>query len=193
MVGSHCDGSANSNLFEPQTGPQAANDYSVLGNNFVPFGTPGTKPPAAFNSQPYIFMTREDDRYNAALLAHMKVTDYFQPYAEFYFMDDKTDQEVAPAAPFFGSNPFDPTLTGQYPVNCNNPFLSAQQQSILCTPAQIAAANANPAAGCTLAARGVLSANCVDLGIGRRNVEGVARHRSSSTRIIARCSVARAT
>jgi outer membrane receptor protein involved in Fe transport len=175
VVGSHCDGSANSNLFEPQTGPQAGNDYSVLGNNFVPFGTPGTNPPAAFNSQPYIFMTREDDRYNAALLAHMKVTDYFQPYAEFYFMDDKTDQEVAPAAAFFGSNPFDPTLTSQYPVNCNNPFLSAQQQSILCTPAQIAAANANPAAGCTLAAPGVLSANCVDLGIGRRNVEGVAR------------------
>jgi iron complex outermembrane recepter protein len=175
VVGSHCDGSANSNLFEPQTGPQAGNDYSVLGNNFVPFPTAGTNPPAAFNSQPYIYMSREDDRANAAILAHMKVTDYFQPYAEFYFMDDRTGQAVAPAAAFFGSNPFDPTLTSQYPVTCNNPFLSAQQQSILCTPAQIAAANANPTAGCSLAAPGVLSANCVDLGIGRRNVEGVAR------------------
>ena len=175
VVGSHCDGSANSNLFEPQTGPQAGNDYSVLGNNFVPFGTPGTNPPAAFNSQPYIFMTRENDRTNAALLGHLKVTDYFQPYAEFYFMDDRTDQEVAPAAAFFGSNPFDPTLTGQYPVTCNNPALSAGQQSILCTPAQIAAANANPAAGCTLAAGGASFTNCVDLGIGRRNTEGVAR------------------
>ncbi len=156
VVGSHCDGSANSNLFEPQTGPQAGNDYSVLGNNFVPFPTAGTNPPAAFNSQPYIYMSREDDRANAAILAHMKVTDYFQPYAEFYFMDDRTDQAVAPAAAFFGSNPFDPTLTSQYPVTCNNPLLSAQQQSILCTPAQIAAANANPTAGCTLAAPGVL-------------------------------------
>ena len=27
-----------------------------------------TTPPATFNSQPYIYMTREDDRYNAAVL-----------------------------------------------------------------------------------------------------------------------------
>jgi iron complex outermembrane recepter protein len=175
VVGSHCDGSANSNLFSPGTGPQAGNAFSVLGNNFVSFPSAGTNPPAAFNSQPYIFMTRENDRYNGALLGHLRVTDYFQPYAEFYYMDDRTDQAVAPAAAFFGANPFDPTLTGGYPVNCNNPFLSAQEQSTLCTPAQIAAANANPAAGCTLAAGGGLSANCVDLQIGRRNVEGVAR------------------
>jgi iron complex outermembrane receptor protein len=175
VVGSHCDGSANSNLFSPNTGPQAGNAFSVLGNSFVPFPTAGTNPPAAFNSQPYIFMTREDDRANAAVLGHLKVTDYFQPYAEFYFMDDRTDQAVASAAAFFGANPFDPTQTGGYPVNCNNPFLSAQQQATLCTPAQIAAANANPSAPCTLAAGGVLSPNCVDLGIGRRNVEGVPR------------------
>jgi iron complex outermembrane recepter protein len=174
VVGSHCNGSANSNLFEPQTGPQAGNDYSVLGNNFVPFPTAGTNPPAAFNSQPYIFMSRENDRANAAILGHMKVADYFQPYVEFYFMNDRTNQAVAPAAAFFGANPFDPTGTGGFPVNCNNAFLSAQQQAILCTPAQIAAANANPQAGCS--AQGtVLSANCADLAIGRRNVEGVAR------------------
>ncbi|MGB6308859.1 MAG: TonB-dependent receptor [Steroidobacteraceae bacterium] len=176
VVGSHCDGSANSNLFQPNTGPQANNDFSVLGNNFVPFPTAGTNPPGAFNSQPYIFMSREDDRANAAVLAHMKVTDYFQPYADFYFMDDRTDQAVAPAAAFFGANPFDPTETGGYPVNCNNPFLSTQQQAILCTPAQISAANANPTAGCTLAPGGQqLSSNCVDLLIGRRNVEGLPR------------------
>jgi iron complex outermembrane recepter protein len=175
VVGSHCDGSANSNLFAPNTGPGAGNAYSVLGNNFVPFPAAGTTPPAAFNSQPYIFMTREDDRSNAAVLAHLKVTDYFQPYTEFYFMDDRTHQAVAPAALFLSSNPFDPTLSGAYPVNCNNPLLGAQQQSILCTPAQIAAANANPTAGCSLASPGVLSANCADVDIGRRNLEGGGR------------------
>jgi iron complex outermembrane receptor protein len=175
VVGSHCDGSANSNLWQPNTGPQAGNDFSVLGNTFVPFPTAGTVPPAAFNSQPYIFMTREDDRANAAVLGHLKVTDYFQPYTEFYFMDDRTHQQVAPAAAFFGANPFDPTLTGGYPVNCNNPFMSAQQQSTLCTPAQIAAANANPSAGCTLAAGGAAFTNCADVLIGRRNIEGLGR------------------
>lgn len=176
VVGSHCGGSGNSNLFSPNTGPQAGNAYSVLGNNFVPFPAAGSNPPSAFNSQPFIFMSRENDRANAAVLAHLKVTDWFQPYTEFYFMDDRTDQAVAPAAAFLSSNPFDPTGTSSYPVNCNNPLLSAQQQSILCTPTQIAAANANPTAGCTLVAGGQLSANCVDLNIGRRNVEGVPRN-----------------
>jgi outer membrane receptor protein involved in Fe transport len=175
VIGSHCGGSGNSNLFAPNTGPNAGNAYSVLGSSFVPFPTAGTNPPAAFNSQPYIFMTREDDRANAAVLGHLKVTDYFQPYAEFYFMDDRTHQAVAPAALFLSSNPFDPTLSGAYPINCNNPLLSAQQRSTLCTPAQIAAANANPTAGCSLAAPGVLSANCADVDIGRRNQEGGGR------------------
>jgi iron complex outermembrane recepter protein len=174
VVGSHCDGSANSNLWSPNTGPQAGNAYSVLGNTFVPFPTAGTNPPAAFNSQPYIFMTREDDRANAAVLGHLTVTDYFQPYTEFYFMDDRTHQEVAPAAAFFQANPFDPTLSGGYPVNCNNPFLSGQQQSILCTPAQITAAKANPTSPCTLATPSSFT-NCSDVLIGRRNVEGVGR------------------
>ncbi len=176
MVGSHCDGSGNSNLFAPNTGPHAGNAYSVLGSSFVPFPTAGTNPPAAFNSQPYIFMTREDDRANAAVLGHLKVTDYFQPYAEFYFMDDRTDQAVAPAAAFSQQQSVRPHLeTGGYPINCNNPLLSAQQRSTLCTPAQIAAANANPTAGCTLASPGVLSANCADVDIGRRNLEGGGR------------------
>ena len=57
-------------------------------------------------------MTREDDRANAAVLGHLKVTDYFQPYSEFYFMDDRTHQQVAPAAAFYQANPFDPTESG---------------------------------------------------------------------------------
>ena len=175
VVGSTCGGSDNSNKFTPNSGPQSGKSFSVLGNNFVPYPTAGTNPAALYNSQPFIFMTREDDRANAAILGHLKVTDYFQPYAEFYFMDDRTDQQVAPAALFQQSNPFDPTLTGYYPVNCNNPFLSGQQRSTLCTPAQITAANANPSAGCTLASPGTLSANCVDVDIGRRNVEGANR------------------
>jgi outer membrane receptor protein involved in Fe transport len=183
VVGSHCDGSANSNLFGPNTGPGAGNLYSVVGNTFgcSPYsgacvGTlPATTPPYTFNSQPYIYMTREDDRANAAVLGHLKVTDYFQPYTEFYFMDDRTHQQVAPAAAFYGANPFDPTQTGGYPVSCNNPFLSAQQQSILCTPGQIAAANANPSAPCALSTTPGMFTNCSDVGIGRRNVEGVGR------------------
>src|SRR6185312_3995858 len=133
-------------------------------------GSQATTPPASFNSQPYIYMTREDDRYNAAFLAHQEVTEAFQPYGEFYFMDDKTHQVVAPSALFRQSNPLDP-ISGNYNVNCNNPLLSSQQQSILCTPAQITAALAAPNAGCTTSMVGgnpTLSPNCTNVEIGRR-------------------------
>ena len=177
VTGVACGGSANSNYFAPQSGPNAFTAYSVNGTSFVPNGSVATTPPAVFNSQPYIYLSREDDRYNAAFLAHDDITDYFQPYAEFYFMDDRTHQQIAPSGLFMDSNPLDP-LSGNYNVNCNNPLLSAQQQGILCTPAQVAAANAAPAAGCSFTQTPtgpVLSANCVNVRIGRRDIEGGGR------------------
>jgi iron complex outermembrane recepter protein len=160
VTGVSCGGSSNSNWFQPTRGPNAGNAYSVSGNSFVPNGTPGTTPPANYNSQPFIYMTREDDRYNAAFMAHEEINDWFQPYSEFFFMDDKTHQQVAPAALFKDSNPLDPTGAGDYYVNCSNPLLSAQQQGILCTPAQVAADAANPGSA------------TAQVRIGRRNVEG---------------------
>lgn len=180
VIGVACGGSSNSNFFEPLTGPFANSIYSVHGSSFIPQGTGVvTTPPASFNSQPYIYMTREDDRYNAAVLAHGFIRDEVRPYAEFYFMDDKTHQEIAPSALFTDSNPLDPFQTGNYPVNCDNPLLSGQQASILCTPAQLAYVAANPGQACiykTDPTTGVVSSpNCGDLRIGRRNVEGGGR------------------
>jgi iron complex outermembrane recepter protein len=163
VTGTVCNGSSNSNYFRPVTGPNAGTAYAVSGTSFVPWGTVPTSPPAAFNSQPYIYMTREDDRYNAAVLAHQEITDWFKPYAEFYFMDDKSHQVIAPAALFRDANPLDPTGLGDYFINCSNPLLSAQQKGTLCTPAQITADTANPGSA------------TAQVRIGRRNVEGGGR------------------
>ena len=179
-----CGGSSNSNYFFPATGPNVAGAnpplavYSVFGNGFVPRGSVLTTPPASFNSQPYIYMTREDDRYNAAFLAHQEVTDYFQPYAEVYFMDDKTHQQIAPAALFRSSDVNDPFGLSNYNVNCDNPLLSAQQRGILCSAAQLAYVAANPGQRCafnTDAKGNVTSPNCANVEIGRRNIEGGGR------------------
>ncbi|HYL03970.1 MAG TPA: TonB-dependent receptor [Steroidobacteraceae bacterium] len=180
VVGVACGGSSNSNWFEPLTGPNANSVYSVHGTSFIPQGTGVvTTPPASFNSQPYIYMTREDDRYNAALLAHETLYDALQPYAEFYFMDDRTHQEVAPAALFKDSNPLDPFGTSEYPVNCDNPLLSAQEAAILCSPAQLAFVAATPGQACIFNTNpvtgAVTSPNCSDVRIGRRNIEGGGR------------------
>jgi len=155
----YCLGSSNSNYFGPRPGNAA---YSVQGNDFVSRDTAGLTPPAFFNSQGYIYMQRQDKRYNAGFLAHVDVNEHVKPYAEVSFMDDRTRQEVAPTALFRGSNVIGDT--GNYAVNCSNPLLSAQQAAILCTPQQIADDLANP---------GSASA---DVEIGRRNVEGGARY-----------------
>ena len=152
-----CSGSSNSNLFG-----FGSQNYSVVGNQFLPFPQPGSVPPPVFNSQPYIFMSREDDRYNAGFIAHYDINDHVKPYAEFGFMEDKTTEEIAPSG-LFQQNPTDPTGNGNFNINCSNPLLSTQQRNIICTPAQIAADTAAP---------GSASAN---VNIGRRNIEGGGR------------------
>jgi iron complex outermembrane receptor protein len=155
-----CVGSSNSNFFNPLTGPNANNAFSVFGTSFVPRGSVATTPPSSFNSQQFIFMQRDDTRYVAGVNAHYDVTEWVKPYLQFSFMDDRTQQEVAPTALFRASNPNN-THTGNYRVNCGNPFLSAQEIGILgCTPAQIMAANQSD------------PANQVEIEIGRRNIEG---------------------
>jgi outer membrane receptor protein involved in Fe transport len=180
ITGVTCGGSSNSNFFRPLTGPNAGITipYSVFGTDFIPQGTGVvTTPPASFNSQPYIYMTREDDRYQAAFLAHDTIEDYFQPYMEFFFMDDRTHQQIAPAAAFRSQNPLDPFGSANYPVNCDNPLLSTQQASILCSPTQLAYVAANPGQACIYhTTNGVVtSPNCADVEIGRRNIEGGGR------------------
>lgn len=85
LVGIACGGFSNSNWFQPTIGANTGNAYSVYQHSFVLNGSVATNPPASFNSQPYMSMTRQVDRYNAAFMAHETVTDSFQSYAEFIF------------------------------------------------------------------------------------------------------------
>jgi outer membrane receptor protein involved in Fe transport len=166
LDGARCFGSINSNFWEPQTGPNAFNDYSVKGNNFIDFGTEETTPPARFNSQRYIYMQRGDERYTAGFMGHIDLNDHFQAYTEFGYMNDRSHQVVAPAAAFTFSNPNDP-ISGNYNINCSNPLMSAQQALTLCTQAEIDADAAAIASGGT-----PVTAN---VAIGRRNIEGGGR------------------
>jgi outer membrane receptor protein involved in Fe transport len=162
VIGSRCFGSSNSNRYTPLSGPNASHRFAVVGNQFVPWtGSFTTNPSELFNSQPFIYMQRNDDRYLAGFNAHDDLADYAKPYFELSLMNDKTHQNIAPSAAFTTNNP---NTGGPYFVNCGNPLLSAQQISILgCTPGQISAANQAD------------RANQVPITIGRRNVEGGGR------------------
>lgn len=150
-----CGGSANSNRFSTENGTQ----YAVVGDQFVPWSLTGTTtPPPEFNSNPYVNMYRDNQRYMGGFMAHVEMGDYFKPYAEFNFMNDRTRVEIAPSGLFENSNPFNPA--GLYAVNCSNPLLSEQQRGVLCTPEQIAADAAAP------------GSESVNVNMGRRNIEG---------------------
>ena len=166
ITGTECSGSGNSNRFTPLgttlngvfTGAKAG-QMAVVGNQLLPWPAAGQVPPALFNSQPYITIARQDQRYTAGFMAHDTVTDYIQPYMDFGFMNDKSSTFVAPSALFENSNPLDSQTN--YTTNCSNPLLSAQELGAIgCTPALIAADKAAP--GSALA----------NVEIGRRNVEG---------------------
>ena len=160
FTGFVCAGSQNSNLF---TSPLDHKNYTVVGNQFLPWPQAGSVPPPEFNSQSYIYMSRGDERYTAGFMAHIDVNQYAKPYAEFGFMNDKTEISVAPSGLFQG-NPTDPSGNSNFNINCSNPLLSAREAAVICTPTQIAADRANP---------GSASAN---VNIGRRNIEGGGRN-----------------
>jgi outer membrane receptor protein involved in Fe transport len=150
-----CSGSSNSNLFEPQGGPNALNDFSVVGNQLLPYPQAGSVPPALFNSNPYQYLLHQDERYTGGLLSHYDFSDRVKVYADLNFMNDKTLVQIGPSGAFAGGNPFDPLGNGGWLVSCNNPLLSAQEQGVLCGPG--------------------VNTGSVDVLIGRRNIEGIGR------------------
>ena len=152
-----CSGSSNSNrIIDGNSGA----DLSVSGTNFVPFGTPGLTPPALFNSSPYEFLQRQDERYNAGFFAHYQVAPQAELYDDFTFLDDRTNLQIAPSGSFLGGAVSPGDANGLLAVNCANPLISAQELSQLtCVPLTI---NGQAISG-------------AETEIGRRNVEGGAR------------------
>jgi iron complex outermembrane recepter protein len=151
----HCIGSPNSNIFIPSDG----NPYSVVGNQLLPYPQAGSSPPPEFNSNAYLSLSREDERYNAGFMSHIDINDSVKPYMDFSFMNDKSTTETAPSGLFFpGGNATTaslPGVGGQNYTNCSNPLLSAQELALLC--ASPITVNGQP--------QGVVD-------IGRRNIEG---------------------
>ena len=116
-------------------------DYKVEGHRFVP--REGT----LYNYAPTNYFQRPDQRWTAGLFAHYDVHDKVEVYAEFMFMDDRSVAQIAPSGAFFVTDT----------LNCDNPFLSAQQFEALC------------------GAYGLTKDDMQTVNIGRRNVEGGSR------------------
>lgn len=113
-------------------------------------------PSDAFNFGALNFYQRPDERWTGGAFAHYNWDEKHSVYTEFMFMSDNTVAQIAPSGAFIGSgngvNPTTGNPDGQWGVNCNNPLLSAQEQSTLCA--------------------GLPSTAIAQVLFGRRNVEG---------------------
>ncbi|GAA4766017.1 TonB-dependent receptor [Stakelama sediminis] len=95
---------------------------------------PGYTP---YNYAPYNYYQRPDERYTAGFFAHYDVSDHFKPYMSGMFMDDRSVAQIAPSG----------TFGNVYSINCDNPLLSAQQKSIICSPGNLVTSSIDPVTG----------------------------------------------
>ena len=115
-----------------------------------------TTPPPFFNSNDYAYLLHQGTRYTAGFLARYEVNKHLEFYGDFGFMADRSDVQIAPTGLFQGSGA---SPNGGFLINCNNPFMSAQQRGVI---------------GCSAA--DIASGASKDLLIGRRNIEGGGRN-----------------
>lgn len=115
--GTGCGGSATipTGLFTPFNG---VDYFTVAGDQFVPWDY------TYYNYGPLNFFQRPDERFTGGAFGHYEIAPALEGYAEFMFMDDQSDAQIAPSGAFF--------VTSTIP--CENPLLSPQQFGVLgCT------------------------------------------------------------
>ena len=139
-------GTANPGTFT-NFAPGAANfEYTVdeTTGEFRPFNDDLDQ----YNFGPLNHFLRPDTRYSLGAMGHYELAEFADVYTQLMFTDVRSVAQIAPGGIFFDTST----------INCDNPFLSAQQAGAIgCTPAMIAAGDATA------------------LYIGRRNVEGGGR------------------
>jgi len=150
-----CGGSPNSNLFIAGAGTANEGDFTVVGNQLLPYPQASSSPPPIFNSSPFQTFSTQTTRYMGGVYAHYDINDWAKPYLEFNYMNDKSSIQIAPSGLFLGGDARSLDGASEF-VPCNSALLSAQEQSALA-----------PYCGIDGAPPGY-----VGMLIGRRNVEG---------------------
>jgi outer membrane receptor protein involved in Fe transport len=136
-----CAGSANFKLFQSIDDYFAGTNYNFFENgtgavgtgSFVPYTGATTQ---KFNYGALNYLQRPDTRYSGGFFGHYEVSPVADLYADFMFSDDHTIAQIAPSGLFDGTGLF-PAIpgtagSGYVHINCDNPFLTATEQTALC-------------------------------------------------------------
>jgi outer membrane receptor protein involved in Fe transport len=156
-----CSGSAtNAPANFTNTGgvPGLPTSFRASDGRFVPGS-------ATYNFAPYNYYQRPDERYALGAMAHYEVNENFIPYIEASFMEDRSIAQIAPGTNSAGIAINAGGISG---INCDNPFLSAQQADYLCTSRGLSTGSIYDAAGNYVGPQSIANGVLV----ARRNVEG---------------------
>lgn len=156
-----CSGSptnAPANLTNGGRIPGLPTSFRVANGQFVP----GTQ---TYNFAPFNYYQRPDERYSLGAMAHYEVNENFVPYVELSFMEDRSVAQIAPGTNSAGITINSDGISG---VNCDNPFMSAQQADYLCTSRGISTKSIYDAQGNYVGPEAIAQG----VRVSRRNVEG---------------------
>jgi iron complex outermembrane recepter protein len=137
----------------PDTNPLPSYNNTLDGGNFRGFSSSLDQ----YNFGPKNHYLRPDTRYSLGAMGHYELAPFADLYTQLMFTDVKSVAQIAPGGIFIGD-----TTT----INCDNPFLSADQITKIGCGAPAAAA---------FAGGFIADPNRVPMYIGRRNVEGGGR------------------
>jgi outer membrane receptor protein involved in Fe transport len=94
-----------------------------------------------YNDQPVAQYQRPDRRYTFGANGHFDISEHFVPYFEAGYVHTSTNSDYSPSAAQSAG------ITSAGGINCDNPFLSAQQANYLCTSRGLSTASNYNATG----------------------------------------------
>lgn len=153
-----CGGSGTSRggyftSFNPSSTPYTV-DHAT--GQFRPFVTSGPTNDY-YNFGPLNYFHTPNERWTGGTFVHYDVNTHVNAYGEVMFTRNKSVAQIAPSGDFFRRS-FIP---------CNDPLLTAQEQAVICSPANLAALGTTETVpGFAAPVQGIAML------IGRRNVEG---------------------
>lgn len=163
-----CSGSGTNdpaNLTNSARIPGLPTSFRVTDNGEFAAGT------RTFNFAPFNYYQRPDERFAVGAFAHYEINKHFEPYLEVNFMEDRSVAQIAPGTVAAGITVNANGISG---INCDNPFLSAQQANFLCTSTGRSTASIYDTAGNYVGPAGVVQG----VRVARRNTEAGPRQDS---------------
>ena len=155
-----CGGSSTA-PYATVTNPAFAEFGSLVADGSDDF----SRPYEAYNYNPINYFQRPDTRYTAGFFGDYEISPAVTAYAEFMFMDDRSQAQIAQSGTFFAD---------QYNIACDSPLFTAAQGNFLCSNYDGVEAYGDfiDTDGDDVADTDPTGAGVVPLYLGKRNIEG---------------------